>query len=181
MNSKSTLKEKLLPLILTLIAIITDQISKAIVVAKIPVFNPFNAENCIVKVIGNFFRFIHVKNNAIAFSLGSTWPDSVRRAIFAWGTLVLLILVFVYYFKTTELNKLQRWALCGILGGGIGNLIDRFFRPDGVVDFLDVYFGGFLGFERWPTFNIADSFVVVCGIIFVIALIVDRRKEKNEQ
>jgi uncharacterized protein (DUF342 family) len=65
----------------------------------------------------------------------------------------------------------------GILGGGIGNLIDRFFRPAGVVDFIDCYFFGIFGMERWPTFNIADSAVVICGAIFVVSFIVSLVKD----
>ena len=60
-------------------------------------------------------------------------------------------------------------SVCGIVGGGIGNLIDRFFRPEGVVDFIDVKFYGLFGMERWPTFNVADSAVVVCGILLIIS------------
>ena len=60
----------------------------------------------------------------------------------------------------------------GIAGGGLGNLIDRFFRAEGVVDFIDIKFFGLFGLERWPTFNVADSAVVICGILLVISFIV---------
>ena len=87
-------------------------------------------------------------------------------------------------WMNNEFTKLQRWAVCGILGGGIGNLIDRFFRPEGVVDFVDCYFFGLFGMERWPTFNFADAAVVVCGIIFVITFVFqvksDRKNNKKE-
>ena len=70
----------------------------------------------------------------------------------------------------------------GIVGGGLGNLIDRFFRAEGVVDFIDVKFYGLFGLERWPTFNVADSAVVVCGLILVISFIVTSVKEsKNNE
>jgi signal peptidase II len=66
----------------------------------------------------------------------------------------------------------------GIIGGGFGNLIDRFFRPDGVVDFIDVKFYGLFGLERWPTFNVADSAVVVCGsLLFISMLFFSVKKE----
>ena len=54
----------------------------------------------------------------------------------------------------------------------MGNLIDRFFRPAGVVDFIDVRFFGILGMDRWPTFNIADMSVVVCGIMLLLSFII---------
>ena len=69
----------------------------------------------------------------------------------------------------------------GIIGGGLGNLIDRFFRKEGVVDFIDVKFYGLFGLERWPTFNVADSAVVVFGLILVISFIVTSIKETKNQ
>ncbi|HOX92234.1 MAG TPA: signal peptidase II, partial [Spirochaetales bacterium] len=60
---------------------------------------------------------------------------------------------------------LQGAELAGIIGGGMGNILDRIFRADGVVDFLSVKFYGLFGLERWPTFNVADATVVVCGIL----------------
>ena len=72
----------------------------------------------------------------------------------------------------------------GIIGGGIGNLIDRIFRAEGVVDFIDVKFYGLFGMERWPTFNVADSAVVVCGILLIvsfIAMTIKDIKSKKEE
>ena len=59
----------------------------------------------------------------------------------------------------------------------MGNIIDRIFRPEGVVDFISAKFYGILGFERWPTFNAADSSVVVCGIILVVTLFFAKKHE----
>jgi signal peptidase II len=78
----------------------------------------------------------------------------------------------------------------GIVGGGLGNLIDRIFRSEGVIDFIDVKWFGmakspipFLRMERWPTFNVADSAVVICGILLIISFIVltiqDEKESKN--
>ena len=69
----------------------------------------------------------------------------------------------------------------GIVGGGLGNLIDRFFRPAGVVDFIDVKFYGLFGLDRWPTFNVADAAVVVCGILMVVSFIVTSIRESKAQ
>ena len=90
-------------------------------------------------------------------------------------------MVVVIYFRNNEWNKLQRWAIMGIVGGGLGNLIDRFFRAEGVVDFIDVKFYGLFGLERWPTFNVADSAVVVCGILLIISFLITYIKESKAQ
>jgi signal peptidase II len=103
--------------------------------------------------------------------LGNNLPENLRPTLFI--VLPLLVLAFLgwYYLKTDELTRIQRWAFAGILGVGIGNIIDRIFRPDGVVDFISVKFFGFLGLDRWPTFNIADASVVVCGILLFLTII----------
>ena len=124
--------------------------------------------------------------------MGATWSDTVRRLLFSLIPLVVISIVIVIYFRNNEWTKLQRWAIMGIVGGGLGNLIDRFFRAEGVVDFLDVKWFGltkspvpFLRMERWPTFNIADSSVVVCGILlivsFIILTITDEMKDKESK
>jgi signal peptidase II len=118
----------------------------------------------------------HVRNKAIAFSLGHNLPDSLRPFLFVFVPIVVLGLLVWYYFRSGEFNAFQRWAVAGIVGGGLGNIIDRIFRPDGVVDFISVKFYGFLGLERWPTFNIADSSVVVCCILFLVSIFVDSKK-----
>ena len=159
-------RKKILPVSLTAFAIITDQLSKAFIVKNWPENNTF-----IIDVFNNdFLWFYHVKNTAIAFSLGENLPDWIKPFLFILLPVVVLFFLMVYYFKSDEFTTVQRWALAGILGGGMGNLIDRIFRRDGVVDFISVRLYGFLGFERWPTFNLADSFVVVFGILLLITV-----------
>ena len=92
---------------------------------------------------------------------------------------VSIAIVVVIYFRNQQWTKLQCWAIMGIVGGGLGNLIDRLFRKEGVVDFIDIKFYGLFGMDRWPTFNIADSAVVVCGILLIISFIVLSIREKK--
>ena len=66
---------------------------------------------------------------------------------------------------------LKNAILAVVLGGGVGNFIDRLFRPQGVVDFIVVRVYGFLGFEDWPVFNVADS-AIVCGMIALFVSVV---------
>jgi signal peptidase II len=167
-----TTKNKLMPFLLTGLIILADQLVKCFIVKSWPLRIAGGGE-FIKDVFNNdLIWIIHVRNKAIAFSLGSNLPDVLRPALFI--ILPLLVLAFLgwYYFKTNELIGVQRWAFAGIIGGGIGNIIDRIFRPDGVVDFISVKFYGFLGFDRWPTFNIADASVVICGILLFLTIII---------
>ncbi|HBG65353.1 MAG TPA: signal peptidase II [Treponema sp.] len=178
-TSRQPLRQKLLPLILTLAVIVADQVTKALVVAHIPQLTLFSDDG-VIRVLGDYVRLIHVRNKAVAFSMGAGLPADIRLVLFSLMPLAIIVLVFVVYFRNDEFLPLQRWAICGILGGGIGNLIDRFFRPDGVVDFIDCYFFGLFGMERWPTFNVADSAVVVCIVLFALSFIAQtRRAEKS--
>ena len=170
-------KERALPLILTGIVILIDQITKAIIATNWPIPEG-SAKRFITSVFNNdFLQIIHVRNKVIAFSIGQSVPENIRPALFiALPLLVLLVLVW-YYLSSDDFTRLQRWATAGILGGGIGNIIDRIFRPDGVVDFIDVKFYDIFGWERWPTFNIADSAVVVCCIMLFITIIFSSKKQ----
>ncbi len=179
MLEKPILK-KLFPLALTALVILLDQLTKALVVRFIPMYSLLR-DGAVIPVAGDFIRLIHVRNKAVAFSLGSGLPDEARRLLFSILPLAIIVLVFVVYFRNNEFTSLQRWSICGILGGGLGNLIDRFFRPDGVVDFIDCYFFGLFGLERWPTFNVADSAVVVCGILFVLSFLLQMKGENDHK
>ena len=160
-------KSHTLPFLLTALIIIFDQITKAIIVAKWP------DQNTLIKdVFNNEFLLIqHVRNKAIAFSIGDSLPEQLRFPLFVLVPILILGLLVLYYFRTTDFTYLQRWAIAGIIGGGLGNMIDRVVRKDGVVDFVSVKIYGLLGMERWPTFNIADSSVVICCIILFISML----------
>ena len=162
---KQFIKTKILPLLLTVLVVVADQVSKTIVVNTIPIFTIGKS------FFGDLIRIIHVSNEGIAFSMGDSLPFMARSILFSVAPLAVIIVVFSIYFRNNQFSWLQRWCICGVLGGGLGNLYDRFFRAEGVVDFIDVKFFGLLGMQRWPTFNIADSAVVVCGIVLAISFI----------
>ena len=159
-NSKA---RALAPLLLSMAIIIVDQLAKLAVARLIP------TGRIAWTAFDDFFWLVHQKNTGAAFSIGDSMPEFARVAILILMPLALLVGLCIYMLGTDELSGLQRWAVGGIIGGGIGNIIDRIFRPEGVIDFLSFKFYGLFGLERWPTFNVADSAVVVCGILLVVA------------
>ena len=167
-------RKKMLPFILTAAVIILDQITKALIVKNIPLFTIGYS------FFEDFLRIVHVANTGVAFSMGDSMTFILRRICFGIIPLVVIVMVIVVYLRTDDFNSLQRWAICGVLGGGLGNIIDRFFRAEGVVDFIDVKFYGLFGLERWPTFNVADASVVVCGILLVISFAVAIKSGGNK-
>jgi signal peptidase II len=107
----------------------------------------------------------------------------LRLPILGLIPLAALVCLLIYYLRSKELSRFQEWTVMAIFAGGIGNLIDRLFRPSGVVDFLSFKFYGIFGLERWPTFNVADSSVVAGGILLAVSFLIDiisRRDSKEE-
>lgn len=167
------LKDLLLPFSLTAGIVLADQAAKAIIVATVPL------GSLAFSGLADFIWIIHARNPAVAFSLGQGLDPAFRSVLFTLLPLAIIGLVLWYYLAAPGIGRLQRWALCGILGGGIGNLIDRITRPTGVVDFVSLKFWGMLGLERWPTFNVADASVVVSSIVLVLALVHDERRRSS--
>jgi len=170
---KKNVMQRLWPFSLTLALIAIDQLSKWIITQTV---RPWSVG---FEFFGDFFRIVRVYNPGIAFSIGGSLSGDIRSVIFGLLPLAVIIIVIVVYLKSEDLSLFQRWCIAGIIGGGLGNLLDRFFRPDGVLDFLDFKFYGLFGLERWPTFNVADSSVVVCGILLMISLLVSIKNSKE--
>lgn len=166
---------RFLPFVLTVALVVIDQISKVLVMKYIPL-------NTIYKrFFGDFLYICHVRNTGAAFSLGA--GSSVFLRVLVFVVLPAALMAFMCYLiasKKSPLSNAQKWFVAGIAGGGIGTLIDRIFRfNEGVVDFISVKFYGIFGLERWPTFNVSDSCVVVFVILFAISVIFTRDKEKK--
>jgi len=159
------------PFVAAALIIAADQWTKALIVASIP----YGAVGW--HWGGDFFELTHQKNTGVAFSMGNGLPEGVRHVIFIAVPLLVLGAIAAYTWLDKTLTLLQRWSLGLILGGGLGNIIDRIFRPDGVVDFLSFKFYGFLGMDRFATFNVADSAVSVGGALFVLSLLLGRRRK----
>jgi signal peptidase II len=114
-------------------------------------------------VIPGFFNLVHIQNKGVAFGiLGGAAP--------IWKDVLLLLLpivsmsgILIFAFCYPQQQKGMLLSLGGILGGALGNLIDRF-RFRAVIDFLDVYWGN----VHWPAFNLADSAITI-GVFFLAA------------
>ena len=163
----------IIPFILSLALIVADQITKALIVAAIPYHSIGFAWG------GDFLWILHTRNLGVAFSIGYGLPDMLRVILFILLPLGVLAAVLVYYFRTDELNTPQRWSLAAVVGGGLGNQIDRIFRPEGVVDFVSVKFYGIFGLERWPAFNVADASIVVGGVLLAVTLVLQESRERR--
>lgn len=115
------------------------------------------------EVIGDVLRFTLTYNPGAAFGMHlGEWS----RWIFMGLTFVILGFLVRLYRTTPPSERTLRLAVATVMGGAIGNLIDRFRSPDGVVDFIDVG----LGDTRFWTFNIADTAVSIGAVLLVVML-----------
>jgi lipoprotein signal peptidase len=120
-----------------------------------------------VEVIPKSFNLIYRENPAAAFSLTRSFPEWLRRPFLIIFSSLAMILIGIWYFRLRRPDGLLMVAFSSIIAGAIGNFIDRV-RFGYVVDFLDVY-AGFINqrWPHWPTFNIADSCIVVGALLVV--------------
>lgn len=174
MEKSKNLFYRLKPFILTLAIIVCDQISKLWVVKNIPL-------NTIYKSFGNdLLWIIHVRNTGAAFSMGASGSAFFRILFFIIIPIVVMgLIAWTIYTTKAILTRTQKYFAAGVLGGGIGTIIDRVLRfNEGVVDFISVKFFGILGMDRWPTFNVSDSCVVVFVILFALSVIFAKGDDK---
>ncbi len=150
-------------LIVGLIVII-DQITKIIIKESM-----YLGES--IQLMGNFLRITYVENPGIAFGIRVGNP-----IIFTILSLLASMVIVVYMIYHRNGEKILKYGLAVILGGALGNLIDRLFVQR-VVDFVDVGIGD----VRWPVFNVADSAVVVGMFMLIYAMIKMEKKEKESQ
>lgn len=181
MPEQESRRNLLIPFILTAAVIVIDQITKALIVQFV---DPIETHGHMIEVIGDFFRIIRTQNVGIALSIGQGLSAPLRRVLFIILPLLVLSALLVYYFRTNEFTRLQRWAIAGIVGGGLGNQLDRILRPDGVVDWIDIKFYGIFGLQRFPTWNVADATITVCSILLLVSIFVQERERatgRNEE
>lgn len=126
-----------------------------------------------VQVIGDLFRFTLGYNTGVAFGLfanGGMWPLMVTGII-----IVIITVWFTRGLFSEQFSPYAAWPVGMLLGGAIGNFIDRLF--DGrVTDFIDVGIGS----ARWPTFNLADSFILIGVAILMLLSFKDEAAQQGE-
>jgi len=113
-------------------------------------------------IIDGVFHLTLVYNTGIAFGLFKQYPFVFTIVTSA----AIIIIVYFLLQKKYILNALESLALCFILGGSAGNLIDRV-RFGHIIDFID--------FRVWPVFNLADSFILIGAVILVFSIFFKKR------
>jgi len=132
-----------------------DQVTKVFITRWLAVHE-------VVPVFESFFHITHARNTGAAFSILAQAPASFRQPFFLLTTIVAVTVLLVF-LRTIDASDI--WAItaiAGILGGALGNFIDRMLYGE-VVDFLLVHWRGYY----WPAFNVADSCITV-GVVCLL-------------
>ena len=144
-----------LPLTLAAVVLVLDVATKAVVERSMELYSR-------IEIVPGFFNLAHVLNKGAAFGILSDESIGWQRAFFIAAAL-LAVGVIVYLIHTGHArDRFGAWGLGLVLGGALGNLVDRV-RIGYVVDFLDFHVGGW----HWPAFNVADI-GITCGVALLI-------------
>jgi signal peptidase II len=163
------------------VVVILDQLSKYIIKSTMYLYES-------VEFLGDFFKITYIENPGMAFGI-----QMGSKFWFTFLSIAAAVIVLIYLIRLPNERFLFRFALALIMGGAIGNLIDRLLVGR-VVDFLDVEFFDisipafdFLFFQfpgfaltRWPVFNIADS-AVTCGMILIAWMILAQKTPMKQE
>lgn len=150
-------------LLLIILGIAADQLIKFLVAAKLPLGGGF-------VLIPHILQIHYVQNTGAAWSM---FDDSTL--LLAFFSVFMAIFLAVWFFKTPREKMEQRAALCLMISGAIGNMLDRF-RLGYVIDFIEL--------PHWPVFNVADILLCVGVALLAVLLLVEEiaaHKEKTDE
>lgn len=159
-------------------SIVADQLTKLWALARFT--NETGAPNHdIINVIGEFVRFQLVFNKGAAFSSRpqDLMPFLSPTVFFILISVVAAVVMFFFYKNIDKRDWMSRLGVVMILGGAVGNFIDRM-RLQMVVDFIDCDLPDFI-MTRFPTFNVADSFVTVGVAVILLSPVLLKKVHKQ--
>ena len=155
-------------LLLALLAgtiIVIDQVTKLSIMQSMRLHES-------IPIIQDFFSLTYIRNPGAAFGLLASSSNAFRMVFFGVTSLIALGLLGTILFGLSEKDWVGQLSIAGVLGGAIGNLIDRL-RYGEVIDFLDVHVNSY----HWPAFNVADSAISV-GVVFLIIHFAFEKKDE---
>jgi signal peptidase II len=151
--------------IATLAVLAADQATKDVITSRMSLYSS-------VPVIPGFLHLTLVTNRGALFGLFHDLAEPYRSVLFTSIPMVAIGLILFFQYRTTLADRAAQAGLALILGGALGNLVDRL-RLGYVVDFIDM----FLGEHHWPAFNLADSSICIGVTLLVIDLVLQGRRQ----
>ena len=153
--------------IVVLLAVVGDQLTKLAASSNLPLHQSR-------EIIPGLFSLTLVHNNGMAFGILSGAPSLVRSLVLTGLSLAALALIVYYCASIPRSRVWMQFGLSLIMGGALGNIIDRV-RLQYVVDFLDFHWQG----HSWPAFNLADSCITVGMGLLILDFLIGMRAGKG--
>ena len=153
------MKRHLPYLVLMAAIVLLDQVTKAIVVRSLALHE-------YVPLVDGLLSLSHVRNRGAAFGLLSDWDVPYQALLLSVLSLCALVAIGLYFLRLPPAARLPRVALALVLGGAVGNLLDRA-RLGYVVDFVHAYWRQ----HQWPDFNVADSAITIGVTLLVLDIL----------
>ena len=141
-----------------------DQLSKYLISSNMELYDSAGFIKGLIRI-----DYIHNTGGAWGMLSGYTW---ILLAL----TLIVMLICITLLIKSGVKSKLLFWAICLVLSGGIGNMIDRVFNDGKVIDFLHFEF-----WPQFPIFNIADIAVVIGAGLLILYFIIDIVNEQKNK
>ena len=157
------------PLIIwpALLIVCLDQVTKFAVLKNLRIYES-------VPVIKGFFNWVHVRNRGMAFGFLNRPNMDFGFWILVSATVLAIVLLLFWFYRMKDESKWTTLGLSLILGGALGNLIDRV-RLHEVIDFLDFYVGAY----HWPAFNVADAAITSGAFMVGVSLFLAAPEKKR--
>lgn len=153
------MKEKIIVPFIVFLIVIADYFTKKAIVTRLMLFDSID--------VFPFLRIVHVENRGAAFGLFAGLGNNFFMAV----SLLVIVIILIYGLRFAR--GIDVYALSLIVGGAIGNLIDRF-RIGKVIDFIDLYIGNW----HWPAFNVADSALTIGIGLFILSSLLSGKHKK---
>lgn len=144
-----------------------DRLTKLIIESRVSFFDTY-------KVIPGFFDIVHSQNRGVAFGMFNDSTSEWRTTLLVIASVAAVVMVSVMLWNAKKLDRYSLWGFALILGGAAGNVFDRIMWGR-VTDFLLFYIGAY----QWPTFNMADSAIVVGSGLLILDLLRQKRQAAN--
>lgn len=151
-------------LLISLAVLVVDQWSKWWIERRLDLHDS-------IPIIPGCLDFTHVSNTGVAFGLLPAHGDLTATLLLTLLGLVALGVIGYYFLRTPADHRLLLASLSLVLGGALGNLLDRI-AAGAVTDFIDFYLGDW----HWHTFNVADSAITIGIVLMALELLLTRRR-----
>jgi len=149
-------------IVIPIIVLLLDQLSKSIIDTHMELYESR-------EIVRHFFHITYIRNPGAAFGFLANESHPAIRYFFMAATLLAIGVILLMYQKNEAQGSLLRVSLSLILGGALGNFIDRL-RFGEVIDFLDVHWYQY----HWPAFNVADATISIGMGLFIWSIMIRR-------